>query len=188
MTKETNNHPVTLEQVEEAMNHESTNNLSMDVSRKSYFNSFLGCILLTILGLLIWLVVERSKDDSISHYSRCFSITRYPGYTGSIDVSGVVCLEQSGVGNIYRYHFHHLPENSHGGWHVHSGSSCAESGGHYQGQLSYDPWVNTLWFSNKYGTAKNIVDMSDIAQNVEGRNLVVHAPDGTRVGCGEISW
>ena len=35
MTKETNNHPVTLEQVEEAMNHESTENLSMDISRKS---------------------------------------------------------------------------------------------------------------------------------------------------------
>ena len=152
-----------------------------------FFYSFLGCILLTILGLLIWLVVD-NKDDSSNHSSRCFSITRYPGYTGSIDVSGEVCLEQSGVGNIYLYHFHHLPENSHGGWHVHSGTSCAESGGHYQGQLSYDPWVNTLWFSNKYGTAKNIVDMSDIAQNVEGRNLVVHAPDGTRVGCGEISW
>ena len=149
------------------------------------YNLFIVSLLLPILVLSIWLVIVH-KDNVTKPYLNCLSINKYPGYLGDIDVSGQVCIEQSGVGNIYHYTFFNLPEKSNGGWHVHSGLSCEKSGGHYNGQLSYDPWIATKWNSNSHGFVKNIADMSDIPQNVNGRNLVVHAPDGTRIGCGNI--
>ena len=186
-----NDNPIRLDNIESAMDGNGHGNLGKtdkwgDIKKRWTLQYICFGTSLVII-LLIWLVLDASDTDSnLRGIYRCFDITRYPGYNGKIDISGKVCITQTGVGNIYHYQFQNLPVNSDGGWHVHSGTSCEESGGHYQGQLSYDPWVSTSWSSDAHGIVDGISDMSNIAQNIDGRNLVVHAPDGTRVGCGEI--
>ena len=48
-----------------------------------------------------------------------------------------------------------LGANTEGGWHIHSGFSCDDAGGHYFEGLPDDPWCSscTKWFSDNTGVA-----------------------------------
>ena len=84
-----------------------------------------------------------------------------------------------------------------GGWHVHTGYSCASGsavGGHYFDGLDADPWtaVNTNYQSDARGVA--VIDklMPDFslysgARAVYGRDLVVHQQQASvKSGCGYL--
>jgi hypothetical protein len=175
--------PISLDNVENAISSNKPQHTQQHPRRNNtpiYIG--LGITFLTLLGVIIWLVEDRHSPD----LTACVELNRYPGYQGNIDLQGHVCLTQSGNGFIYDYHFKKLPTNNQGGWHVHEGTTCQNSGKHFYDGLDLDPWVSTKWYSNKWGIAKDQVDMRYVALNVLGRTIVVHSPDGTRIACGEI--
>lgn len=73
------------------------------------------------------------------------------------------------------------------GVHIHSGYSCNTTDlqeGHYYEDLDDDPWQTARYSSNDEGYAV-FGDLMEIgSSDVEGRAFVVHAQDGSRVGCG----
>jgi Cu/Zn superoxide dismutase len=77
------------------------------------------------------------------------------------------------------------------GVHIHSGTSCFNSttqGGHYfESPVTDDPWMEERYSSDETGFAL----FSSVAvigtSNLEGRAFVVHAEDGSRVGCGLLT-
>jgi len=74
------------------------------------------------------------------------------------------------------------------GVHIHSGNSCANSdaeGGHYYvDPVSSDPWGEEKYSSDMMGsgTFSSLVFIG--GDDVEGRAFIVHAEDGSRIGCG----
>jgi len=73
------------------------------------------------------------------------------------------------------------------GFHIHSGKGCEDStaqGGHLYENLADDPWQTAKYSSD--GNGKAVVgDFIRIGTtNVAGRAFVVHAADGSRIGCG----
>ena len=92
---------------------------------------------------------------------------------------------------------------SSGGWHVHAGFSCAAAedvGGHYYPPGEADPWAvectaessssTPCYKMNAQGVAEIDATIAGFsmagAMPVLGRALVVHDPNGKRVGCGLI--
>ena len=79
-----------------------------------------------------------------------------------------------------------------GGWHIHSGFSCDDAGGHYFEGLDDDPWCSscTTWASDSAGVATVTWSSSDFsltgARPVLGRTIVVHLADGVKAACGVI--
>ena len=84
-----------------------------------------------------------------------------------------------------------LAPSSGGGWHVHSGYTCADADGvfgHYFTRGA-DPWVTT-YTADAQGVAQIDETMDGFtlhaqdSQPVFGRTVVVHESDGDRGGCG----
>ena len=79
-----------------------------------------------------------------------------------------------------------------GGWHIHSGFSCDDAGGHYFEGLDVDPWCSscTTWASDSTGVAYVTWSSSDFSltgvRPVSGRTFVVHDKDGKKAACGVI--
>ena len=79
-----------------------------------------------------------------------------------------------------------------GGWHIHSGFSCDDAGGHYFEGLPDDPWCSscTTWTSDSTGVATVTWSSSDFSltgvRPVSGRTFVVHDKDGKKAACGVI--
>jgi len=73
------------------------------------------------------------------------------------------------------------------GFHIHSGSSCEDTvsqEGHYYENLDDDPWVTAQYSSDADGEAM-VGELIDIGTtDVSGRAFLVHAEDGSRIGCG----
>lgn len=189
-----NGEPISLDNVENAMNkvegthsQMSTNKpwTFLSLNRDQWFRLMVGSSLTWLLFVSCWYIAS-TIEGRMNRDWECVHINPYPGYTGDIHIGGEVCIDRSGVGNIYRHRIKGLDRSSSGGWHVHDGTSCDKSGGHYQGDLSYDPWVNSYWNSNRWGKDWDTHYMSNIALNVDGRTLVFHSHDGHRIGCGEI--
>ena len=119
------------------------------------------------------------------------SFGRYPGYTGPLAVTGALTVARSRPGAIdVLGEVSGLVASSSGGWHVHTGRTCAvaaQVGGHlYYGAT--DPWVPVTYTANANGGAPihlyyPYLNYSDVLD----RALVVHAPGGTRVACGIIT-
>jgi Cu/Zn superoxide dismutase len=89
------------------------------------------------------------------------------------------------------YNLTGMPPNAMGGLHVHTGTTCRTAsavGGHYWTPATMtDPW-NTTWSSDGNGNAIGSFNVStgyQYAGNL-GHALVVHLPNGTRVGCGVL--
>ena len=80
--------------------------------------------------------------------------------------------------------------------HTHVPSICTymPSGGHYFPDMSPDPWLSTAggptYTSDLRGVARVSYTIGDFSlydsRPVNGRALVVHGPQGTRMGCGVI--
>ena len=80
-----------------------------------------------------------------------------------------------------------------GGYHIHSGTTCASAvdvGGHYYEGMATDPWT-TNYESDSVGVSQTTLALDDFtlhgAYPVAGRAVVIHAADGTRIGCGVLA-
>ncbi|KAH8043941.1 hypothetical protein JL721_12999 [Aureococcus anophagefferens] len=120
------------------------------------------------------------------------SIGAYPGYTGDIAVSGVVVISETDGGIEMTGTLTGLEASVTGGYHIHSGTTCASAddvGGHYFEGMADDPWT-TNYESDSVGVSQTSLSLDDFtldgAYPVAGRVVVIHAADGTRVGCGVL--
>jgi hypothetical protein len=128
------------------------------------------------------------------------SITKYPDATMPYNPSGYVIVGQnpgscssSTVSQTVYYNMRGLEASSSGGLHIHTGTQgCATSstvGGHWwTPSTATDPWSTTYTSTNGTGATLgsftvqygfNITAAADHA-------VVVHAANGTRIGCGQL--
>lgn len=132
---------------------------------------------------------------------------KYPGYDGSLAVTGMVVMAPPEDGNVtFVWVLSGLEETACDtrpegvenacGIHIHVGKTCedaAEVGGHYYNGTMYDsdPWQASVY---KHGN-HDIVPGQRIEQmtvaigeaDIAGRVFVVHDSTGGRIGCGLIS-
>jgi len=98
------------------------------------------------------------------------------GYGGYVDglqpgLEAATCTAQNGCGV-----------------HIHSGTGCDDStaqGGHYFADpVTEDPWVEARYSSGANGRAEfgSFLEIGTV--DLEGRAFLVHAEDGSRIGCG----
>ncbi|CAJ1965219.1 unnamed protein product [Cylindrotheca closterium] len=77
------------------------------------------------------------------------------------------------------------------GVHIHSGMGCEDSaaqGGHYFADpIMTDPWITAQYSSDAEGSTTFGASLEMGTVDLEGRAFVVHAEDGSRVGCGILS-
>jgi hypothetical protein len=120
----------------------------------------------------------------------------YPGSDSKITGKIVVAVDTETSDLKYNYVFKNVEKDVEGaGTHIHTGTSCdvdEEVGGHYwddgeDGTIP-DPWNDVTYDSNKRGKAKGVHELNnghDFDDNF-GRAVVVHASDGSRIGCGVL--
>ena len=77
------------------------------------------------------------------------------------------------------------------GIHIHSGTSCTEDalGHYYTGAVTSDPWTSIAYTSDTSGATSGsvVVDTGGTYSEVIGRALIIHAYDGSRIGCALLS-
>lgn len=128
------------------------------------------------------------------------SLGAYPSYTGTNQVGGLVVVQSNqprGVG-IYGT-LVGLATQETGGWHIHTGYTCATAtpanviGGHYFPGMNPDPWLETNYASNAQGVATIAANVSGFSlydtSPISARALVVHEPAANgalRSGCGVL--
>ena len=133
----------------------------------------------------------------------------YYDYGGELDVGGTVRPMLTDLGGTtsttqtFSYSLTGVdPECSSGagdaanscGVHIHSGTTCTDNaGGHYYtGAITDDPWTSIAYTSSlttfetrtyavAFGTIS--VDTGGAAIDIAGRAFIVHAHDGSRIGC-----
>jgi Cu/Zn superoxide dismutase len=118
------------------------------------------------------------------------TIGAYPGYIGNA-ASGTVLVTAASAGQLrLSANLEGLPPHSTDGVHIHAGTSCDSAslvGGHYWTPLTDpDPWASVTWRSVGTGSAMAVYTVSTgypLASN-NGHAVVIHALNGTRVGCG----
>mmetsp|Transcript_18239 Transcript_18239/g.57351 ORF Transcript_18239/g.57351 Transcript_18239/m.57351 type:complete len:935 (-) Transcript_18239:294-3098(-) len=127
--------------------------------------------------------------SAASLYASC-SIRSYPGTTNEV-VGQIRVVEDEARLSLFGV-VAGLEVSAIGGWHVHTGFTCddaASVGDHYYTGPT-DPWTATSWSSDATGAATlehSTTEFSLFDDNpVAGRAIVVHASDGSRVGCGLI--
>eukprot|EP00462_Mataza_sp_D1_P026171 CAMPEP_0175136820 /NCGR_PEP_ID=MMETSP0087-20121206/9483_1 /TAXON_ID=136419 /ORGANISM="Unknown Unknown, Strain D1" /LENGTH=1921 /DNA_ID=CAMNT_0016419609 /DNA_START=50 /DNA_END=5815 /DNA_ORIENTATION=+ len=127
-------------------------------------------------------------------------IGRYPGMAdkndapyNQLNVTGHVRVRQSGCNTaVVEYDVVGLPANEEAGLHVHAGTTCEASGGHFWDaeQFPPDPW-STKYKADANGQAKGSFSISNVGYTVAqmvGHAVVLHAgPKKQRVACGIIS-
>ena len=121
------------------------------------------------------------------------TIGAYPGYSGDVAVTGSVVVSETDGGIEMWGALAGLEASVAGGFHIHSGTTCASAdavGGHYFEGMADDPWT-TNYESDSVGSSTTSLSLDDFtldgAYPVAGRAVVVHAADGTRVGCGVLA-
>ena len=104
--------------------------------------------LVTALGRFPGYLGVQEVTGTVSLATAAFSkqvavVGLYPGYTGvQSKVQGYAEIVQISATEIkVAYHLYNLAPNSQGGIHVHTGSTCSASGGHYYDTDREDPWV-----------------------------------------------
>jgi hypothetical protein len=120
-------------------------------------------------------------------------IGAYPDFVGNKTVQGTVSAFHDGSGSRYRVKLSGLEPNSAGGWHVHTGTSCAvasEVGGHYFSTINNasDPWANVKWASDENGDVEEKLNFRHFESPVLNHAVVIHREDGVRIGCGVITY
>jgi len=116
-----------------------------------------------------------------------------PGAFGSIAAGlyGTLAVNEIGEGIEIEGVLNGLEASTAGGLHIHHNSACDDSGGHYFDGLYADPWLYSKWTSDEVGRAMVRLEVGNFTLNgtprpVFGRVIVVHASNGTKVGCGRI--
>ena len=118
---------------------------------------------------------------------------QFPGYDGAYpSVRAAAHVTESDGTMTITAVMTGLGANTEGGWHIHSGFSCDDAGGHYFEGLDDDPWCSscTKWASDSAGVAYVTWSSSDFSltgvRPVSGRTFVVHDRDGKKAACGVI--
>lgn len=138
--------------------------------------------------------LARAKSTEATRARAAVStVALYPDYSGALDVMGTVAVQNTESGISVIGTLTGLEENVVGGIHIHTGVTCDNAslvGGHYWGGESSDPWLTTSYWSNDMGVASVELSVDGFSLGgdypVAGRAFVVHASDGTRVGCGVL--
>lgn len=132
--------------------------------------------------------------------STCLS--KYPDYDGDIDISdGSAVTVRFAKLDSNEMVFKFLVKNAEAdcvncGVHIHSGTTCDnhdDVGGHYwNDDIVEDPWTTdngAVYNTNYEGMthATNILNSGHHLKENLGHAVVVHAQDGTRIGCGVLS-
>jgi Cu/Zn superoxide dismutase len=114
-------------------------------------------------------------------------------YPGAMEdpPSGTVVVTTAAGGQLHvSVSLQGLDATTGGGVHIHSGMSCSNAslvGGHYWTPSTMpDPWMNVMWTSDAVGdaTAEHTINTGYPLASNYGHALVVHTPNGTRIGCG----
>ena len=111
------------------------------------------------------------------------------------DIKGrIIVVFDDGAMKKLKYNLVNVEANKKGGLHIHEGKSCdtdEEVLGHWWRSKKFpeDPWNPKMYVSKKNGKAKgNFKITSGWPKWLnDGRAVVVHASDGTRIGCGILS-
>ena len=132
------------------------------------------------------------------------ALSPYPAYSGSSTVKGMLVLGGGATGGLNVLgSVSGLAPSTTGGWHVHSGVTCASVQSvfaHYWPEMATDPWLTVTYTTDERGvatissattpeTVTALAGFSPQARRaVDGRTLVVHdpAPSAARAGCGAI--
>jgi hypothetical protein len=131
------------------------------------------------------------------------SISHYPGYNGSLDVTGHVAVGGFGDRLMMSWLLQgvegdlcsQVPEGVANacGVHIHEGMTCSDAsevGGHYfdTDKFSSDPWAPKAYKASEQGMSLGMtsVQTGKTLSDVQGRAMVVHDHTGGRVGCGLI--
>lgn len=139
------------------------------------------------------------------------TLSRYPGYTGSLDVRGLLIVadatqSSSGASSVVLGGtLTGLPASQSGRWHVHAGTSCTDAAGimgtYFGGP--YDPWQQApLYTTDTQGVVQLNMSLGSTSpgsvgvlvpgytlsrsQPVALRAFVIHDPSGVPVACGLI--
>lgn len=121
----------------------------------------------------------------------------YPGTSSG--VSGVVSVTVTGGLLDLSYTLTGLsPSETSGGLHIHSGSGidvCSDAslvGGHYFATGFTDPWTTTWTKASGATSASGTFLVGASGYDTLAENylhaVVVHAANGTRIGCGYLAW
>lgn len=118
------------------------------------------------------------------------SFQKYPGYSGSLNISGSANFFFEGQDIEISYTLEGLDKNSIGGIHIHEGRSCSKANevkGHFWlPKNEFDSWKNSKWISNKQGHGKGnfILNAGTTFKDNNHRAVVIHDKSGNRVACG----
>jgi Cu/Zn superoxide dismutase len=122
------------------------------------------------------------------------SIGQYPGSTAQAP-SGTVKFQAVDGKTDLKWSLSGLENDVSGGIHIHTGTTCEdmnEVGGHYWNAATYptDAWnvvkYNSTAAGTSDGTYSGIVTGFDTYDMNLNHAVVVHASDGTRIGCGTL--
>ena len=89
------------------------------------------------------------------------------------------------------YSLSDLSPSQEGGMHVHAGTTCENSGGHFytpNGNGDPDPWNVVKYSADEFGNAAGSFEIQcgyDL-KDIIGRTFVVHNGNGQRVACTEL--
>ena len=148
----------------------------------AYDGSRIGCALLS---------------DGVDAAMMASDFVPYFSYSGSLAVGGSVGpMTTTSLTQVFSYSLSGAdPACSSGagtaanscGIHIHSGMTCtADAGGHYYtGSVSTDPWTSIAYTSNAQGVSAGgfAVTTGGSSADVAGRAMIIHAYDGSRIGC-----
>ena len=142
---------------------------------------------------------ELAFDPRATARGMVAEMERYPGYRGPVKISGEVYVDFFKDDTLEMTSFLEGLEAEcvECGIHIHAGTTCFDPdlvGGHYWDQAVLgkdDPWNagdGAYYTTDVYGTATRgffLYSGFDYEENL-GHAVVVHAKDGTRVGCGVL--
>lgn len=115
-------------------------------------------------------------------------VSPYPGYDGSLNLSGTVNITVNEESILVEYSFLGAPLSTSGTWSIHSGFSCSDAdevGGPLVPPNS-EVLEDSLWDSNGKGEATGNQTLTAFTEEqIKKRAFVVYFGE-ERVGCGEI--
>lgn len=121
-------------------------------------------------------------------------IGKYPEYAGPIMVMGkaMAATAADPTQLEFKYDLTGLEADTTGGIHIHDGTSCAttaDPGAHWFKAPAADDWLNVKWTSDASGNSKGKMDVTIgyTAAESEGKVVVVHAANGTKIGCAVLA-
>lgn len=155
----------------------------------------IGCGVLEELPRNLACVNNNYIDHAGAHYDHHYdhymaTITPYPGSGSSISGTFEFDFKEPEDGcSVAKYSLQNITAGCVDcGIHIHDGTSCADVGPHYwdMGFNLEDTWILEGKYNSEVG-AFTFNDGYSIANNV-GKPIVVHAPDGSKIGCGVIEY